>query len=446
MIVTCGDCGQKYRIDEDKIVGSQARFTCTGCSAVVTVVKQQESAEENSTLNDSTLSVLEEEESTENVNTTVAEAAAQEAATDDAAAEEFSRRKGVGLTAKVIMMMLLASLLPLAIYFGLSFKETSEHIMEETANSGMRTSQILAHQVDEWIDKNTRVLKALAELPGMNFMNMYEQETLLKSLQREYPWMYLAFTTDNIGLNIARSDGQELKNYSDRRYVKDVSINGKALAWQTLIGKTSGRPALVLAVPIVKNEDKVGVLASAMTREAISKIVTNYKQGETGSVFLVDESGKVVAHKNYEFVTGQKDYSDHPLVTSSRDKISGMVEFNVDGKEYIGFSHQTKLGWTLAVQQDKAEAFQALTTAQRYAFTLLAITFIVILIIAYLSSKAIVNPIRRLTNAANRISVGDLGVNIVNTSKDEIGDLADAITRMQDSIKLSISRLKRRRK
>jgi methyl-accepting chemotaxis protein len=73
-------------------------------------------------------------------------------------------------------------------------------------------------------------------------------------------------------------------------------------------------------------------------------------------------------------------------------------------------------------------------------------TFIIVVIIAYIASRAIVTAIRKLTDAANRISVGELGVEIENKSKDEIGDLAEAITRMQDSIRLSIERLRRRRR
>ena len=50
-----------------------------------------------------------------------------------------------------------------------------------------------------------------------------------------------------------------------------------------------------------------------------------------------------------------------------------------------------------------------------------------------------------LTDVADRISVGELGMEVKTTSKDEIGDLAEAISRMQDSIRLSIERLRRRR-
>jgi HAMP domain-containing protein len=45
---------------------------------------------------------------------------------------------------------------------------------------------------------------------------------------------------------------------------------------------------------------------------------------------------------------------------------------------------------------------------------------------------------------ADRISVGELDAVIDINSKDEIGDLAEAITRMQDSVRLSIERLRRR--
>ena len=53
--------------------------------------------------------------------------------------------------------------------------------------------------------------------------------------------------------------------------------------------------------------------------------------------------------------------------------------------------------------------------------------------------------IGKLTDAADRISIGELDVSIKISSKDEIGALADAIIRMQDSLRFSIERLRKRR-
>ncbi len=429
MIVACEGCGLKYKIDPEKIKGESARIKCKGCSAIITVNKSrlQEEIKDQSSMTDT-----------------------GQASTDDTTTSssvmDIPKRSGMGLTAKVIMLMLLVSIVPGAGYFGFSFKQSSDYIIEETTNAGVKVSEMLADGVDEWIDKNVRVLKTLADLPEMQSMDRYTQEDFLKVVQDKYPWMYLAFTTDLDGFNIARSDGKGLKDYSNRQYVKEVAEDNQALAWQTFIGKTSKKPALVLAVPIKDGDSTIGVLAAAMTREAITEVVTNYRQGVTGSVFIVDELGKVVAHQDHAFVSEQRDLASNPLVLAAKGQQNGMVEFKgAENRDLIGFSKVTKLGWVLAVQQEKSEAFAALKKAQNFAYILLAVTVVVIIMIAYLASRAIVTPIRRLTDAANRISVGELSVEIENTSSGEIGDLADAIVRMQDSIRLSISRLKRRR-
>ena len=184
-----------------------------------------------------------------------------------------------------------------------------------------------------------------------------------------------------------------------------------------------------------------------MTRDTISKRIANWREGKTGYAFLVDQDGKALAHQKKEFVEQQRDLSQNPLVKAAESKKSGMIEFtDADGQAEIGFAKTTPLGWVLAIQQSKAEAFAVLKEAQIFAFILMGATFVIVVMIAYLASRAIVTPIRKLTDAANRISVGELGVEIEAKSKDEIGDLAEAITRMQDSIRLSIERLRRRRR
>ena len=155
-----------------------------------------------------------------------------------------------GLTAKVILQMLIVSLLPLLIFWGINFKQTNDRIQQDTERLGQQITSGLAAHVDEWIDKNVRVLQAFSKMPGMKGMDRLGQEAILKTIQSEYPWMYLVFTTDTEGLNVARSDGKPLKDYSDRQYYQDAIAN-KGLAWQTLIGKTTQKPAIVLAIPIL---------------------------------------------------------------------------------------------------------------------------------------------------------------------------------------------------
>jgi nitrogen fixation/metabolism regulation signal transduction histidine kinase len=75
----------------------------------------------------------------------------------------------------------------------------------------------------------------------------------------------------------------------------------------------------------------------------------------------------------------------------------------------------------------------------------LGIIFIVALI-AFLYGNSLSGKIRYLTEVAEHVSIGELEEEITVKSKDEIGALADAIGRMQDSIRISLDRLRRRRR
>jgi predicted Zn finger-like uncharacterized protein len=71
-------------------------------------------------------------------------------------------------------------------------------------------------------------------------------------------------------------------------------------------------------------------------------------------------------------------------------------------------------------------------------------TLLVIGIIMLVYLQRLTQRIKSLTDITNRISVGELEARVDIKSGDEIGALAEAISRMQDSIRLAIERLRRR--
>ncbi|MCU0540033.1 MAG: HAMP domain-containing protein [Desulfobacterales bacterium] len=350
-----------------------------------------------------------------------------------------------GLTGKVVLFMLLVSLLPLSIYALVLNHATIQRMEAETDLIGQQITKGLAAQVDEWTDKNLRILQAASLLADMESMNPLRQEPVLKAIAFTYPWKYLVFTIDANGMNLARSDGQPLTDYSDRQYYKDVVLDQKSFAWQTLIGRTTRKPALILAVPIRREGRLVGALCSAMHVEAISDQIVNWRKGKTGFAFLVDQTGKVVAHQIEEFSRTAKALNNHPLVANFDAKQVGMQRFEEAGAARVGFVRRTEWGWKVATQQDESEVFELIRQANFFALILLGLTVILVLVVAVLSGRTIVKPIKRLTETAEKISTGDLEVDIDVKSKNEIGELATAIARMQDSIRIAMERLRRTR-
>jgi len=72
-------------------------------------------------------------------------------------------------------------------------------------------------------------------------------------------------------------------------------------------------------------------------------------------------------------------------------------------------------------------------------------TLILIGLIVAIYGSRLIGRITTLTDIADRISIGELDARIDIHANDEIGALADAIGRMQESIRLSIERLRKRR-
>jgi methyl-accepting chemotaxis protein len=255
MEITCNSCGKQYRIDETKLKKQVTSLKCKVCENAITVTKpvSEPSAEPAVPSPPPEPPAAPTPPSAAPTPTPADDAAAPE----PAAAPAAKAKKGLGLTFKVVAIMLVVSLVPFGVFVGLTFQDTRARILRDSEVIMEETARGLGRQVDEWLDKNLRALKAAANMPGIQSMNMRTQETILKAVQEAYPYMYLVFTTDTQGMNIARSDGKSLRDYSDRAYYQGIA-EGKDITWQTLIGKTSKKPALVLAVPIRQGDRFVG--------------------------------------------------------------------------------------------------------------------------------------------------------------------------------------------
>ncbi len=459
MDITCDTCGKKYRVDETRMKSDKAKVRCKTCGNIIVVSRPAPPAmgsdpQPPQTQQSSAPTAAPREIETPPAPTPESDArpGPEPAAVGKAAEKEapgfLSEQKiRFGLFTKIIIVMLIVSLLPFTIFWGITLKETNTRIRNTTETLMAQTAGSLAIQVDSWINSNVAVLRTAAQLPGIISMDRLAQEPVLKAIQKEYPWMYLVFTVGVDGINVARNDNRPLKDYSDRQYYKDI-INGKKLSWQTLVGKTSKKPALVLAVPIKSQNRVVGVMAAAMTVDELSKNIANWRQGKTGYAFLLDEKGFVVSHPNKQYVLKRKNLNSHPLIASFRQKgwttITG--KFNSSGGQTaFGHVRSTGYGWALVLLQQEDEVFGAYKRVQDFALVLLGCTILLVATIAWFSARAIVTPIMKLTDAAERMSLGDLNVRIDVKSKDEIGLLAQAIGRMQTSLRLAMNRLRRKR-
>jgi methyl-accepting chemotaxis protein len=459
MDIACDACGKRYRIDETKMKTETAKVKCRACGSVITVSRAAPAdwagaAPQREPAGDAAMPPEPHEAEAGGAGAPAAERAAREPEAgiepaDDTDYQPFVGPQKVrfGIFGKIILVMLLITLLPFGIFWFITFREANQRIQNDTESLMVQTAKGLGDQADDWIKNNLSVLHTAALLPAVVSMNRAEQEVVLKAVAHEYPWMYLVFTLDSAGMNVARNDDQPLKDYSDRQYYKDI-LAGRAISWQTLIGKTSNVPALVLAVPIKEGGRVIGVLAAAMTVDALSKNIVTWRTGDTGFAFLVDEKGYVIAHPQKQYVETRESLVSHPLLDAFRKKGWTTItsEFRGEnGQLVLGHARTISLGWVLTLQQNASEVFASLTVIRNFALALLAITILLVIATSWFSARSLVTPIMKLTEAAERMSLGELNVKIDVQSRDEIGLLAQAIGRMQTSLRMAIQRLRKKR-
>jgi methyl-accepting chemotaxis protein len=327
--------------------------------------------------------------------------------------------------------------------FGLFMLEQQKASLSAESERSMQvTAETISAQVDDWFDKNVRALRAAASLPGMISMKREEQVSVLRAIQKEYPWMYLVHTVGLNAFNVARSDNAPFADHSDRQYFKDLATGGKDLAWSVVIGKTTGKPALIIAVPIRDNGNLVGVLISASSIEATSKIVANWRSGQTGFAFLVDEGSYVLAHPRNDLVQTRKRLDAHPMVAAYRaDEKPHLLKFVDDGQDTLGYVRGNPAGWAVVVQQSQKELFAPLQSTLTITVILLIGASLLVAGLCVAASRMLVRPIVEMTAAAAHMSLGELETPVVGRGNDEISMLARSLERLRKSMRAAMERL-----
>ena len=78
---------------------------------------------------------------------------------------------------------------------------------------------------------------------------------------------------------------------------------------------------------------------------------------------------------------------------------------------------------------------RAISDTIRNTMIVSLVATVVATFLGYLLSRSIVKPVKELTNVAEKVSMGEMNVEVSRVSNDEIGDLADSFSRMVTAVK-----------
>lgn len=355
------------------------------------------------------------------------------------------RLRNSGIQAR-LTVLLMTVMIPLLIVVSAIVTSLARARIEAGANTELQgNSRSFATNISTWLELNRSALHELTLQPDIVNMNAAEQRPVLQAMAKAHPYMYLVSTTDLAGFNVARNDDGDLTDYSDRDWFKGPST-GSSVTYQSLIGRTSKQPALVISMPI-KNESGtiigVGMFAADLTDLAKETRITTI--GERGYTYLVDTKNQTLAHPDPAVTAELRDMSEYPPVVALRHGNMGPITFtDENGERWRAYANVLDNGWAIIAQRPEDEILAPARQFQILIILLMMAGTGVMLASVWFTIRRTLQPIYILTETVSAIAAGDLNRVVEIDSRDEIGTLAHTFNDMTSQIRNLVGGLEQR--
>jgi adenylate cyclase len=208
-----------------------------------------------------------------------------------------------------------------------------------------------------------------------------------------------------------------------------------------------------MTIAVAGNRAAAGIAIADINLKLIWDVIAAIKIGDTGQAFVIDDSGRLIAHPDISLVLRGNAASDgFSRLTSALAGANGaaVVTSDLDGKAVIATSARTaNLGWTVIAQQPTLEAFAPIRAALWRSLALIVTGALFALSLAWWLARRMSGPIQQLEDGVQRVGAGQFDHRITISSGDELEELANRFNDMAGELAVSkekserISRLKR---
>jgi len=275
----------------------------------------------------------------------------------------------------------------------------------------------------------------------LNFLNDYKEY---------YDWQSVGiFKTDGTKIDASST------NISDREYFK-TALSGETAVSDPIYSKDTSQLISTVAAPIwqdgTRDTEVVGVVVVCMDASTLSNIVAAINVSDNGAAFLLNSSGDIIAHTNYDLVVAgenmiegaETDFSLQKLAALEKKMINGETGFGTytyDGEtKFLAFAPVSEInGWSIAVNAPINDFMSGVYQSIAVTVAVMVIAMIIATIIATKLSDSIGIPLQKCADRLKKLSNGDLQSEVPTiNSRDETKELAESTELLVNNLKLVI--------
>ena len=362
---------------------------------------------------------------------------------------------------KILVLVIIATLLPSLTTAWISYLENESSLTAKAADELSNVSAQTARELDLWAKERrydlrvfassyevTENVEGTAGAGGRATRSgaAYRRATdYLKSVSERFGVYGQLLILDPNGQVVAASgdnpDTVALPDDWQARLRSDGFVAGTPYR-----GATSGRPEMLMAVPIQSaGERLIGTLTARIDLTTLGETLNRFAPGGTGRTALLAEDGRRIASSRS--LSAVDMVSPYPLDTI-RARLAGdgqPVEL-VDntGEHVLGSVRRVPgLDWVVVAAIPSADVYRQLARVRNVTLLVVAVTLLLAGGLGYGLGIVIVRPLDRLTQAAAKVAAGDLDVDLAVTKGGEVGYLTEVFNDMVARLRASRLELER---
>ncbi|MGF9700150.1 methyl-accepting chemotaxis protein [Paenibacillus sp. MABNR03] len=333
---------------------------------------------------------------------------------------------------RLIAALLLFLIVPSITVGWLSYDKAAERVREELLHSAQAKTEMLSLQIDQMLNMEKDNAAQLAA-------GFTSEDVINKSPALQKQMDHMSQTHKELGvLTIGAEDGSWMKSPDPGQQIYDP----RERSWYTM-GMAASEPIISdtfqsattgewVVTASAKLADGKGVFGANVSLNHLKENVDQIHIGEKGKLYMLDNGGKFLFHYNIESgVQSDQDYINQ-MYTSDK----GTVKYTYEGQEVeaVYFTNPAT-GWKIVGEMLPSEADEAVRPIMIRTYTLVGSSLVIGMILLIFIIRGIIRPLQQLTQAASKVSAGDLTVHVGLKRRDEFGQLGDSFDTMTTSLR-----------
>jgi two-component system, NtrC family, sensor kinase len=281
--------------------------------------------------------------------------------------------------------------------------------------------------IDERLDDFRRLLRQAPSITEVAYVDAAGREQLFVS----------RVSTNRIRTGIDRSDTPAFTEAAlGRPYFSSVYLRADTEPYIT--------------VSVVDPGGRGGVTVAEMTLRGISQVISGIRVvGTTGSAYLVDDNGRLIAHPDLALVLRGTSMATLPHVAAAQrltvpSGTTSVIGRDLHGREVLASIQKLpQVNWMVVVEQPVDEAFQPVFASMQRSLLIFVAMLGLALIGGFLLARRITQPVEALRRGVADLRTGALPHGVSVRTGDELEVLANDFNAMATELAATIEELKR---